>query len=223
MSFLICAVVTFLICITTEVVARGNSECVSLCNDLKFEVLTIEICRNAKKTLPRPKVGDFCTNAMEQGFSDVCMPLCLGEARPHSRISQACRAATVEMPRPTVRKWCEHGYNEAFHKGLRDLKDHFTTEEVAAEVERELEETKEEEISETEEIEEAEAEAEEEPLAVSATVPVTLEDGTTHDLIVYEGQNAEEAVVTFCREKVPDDVSSCIRQLVSVVLEKLEE
>ena len=40
---------------------------------------------------------------------------------------------------------------------------------------------------------------------------------------MYEGQNAEEAVVVFCRANVPDDVSSCIRQLLSTVLEKLEE
>ena len=37
------------------------------------------------------------------------------------------------------------------------------------------------------------------------------------------GQNAEEAVVVFCREHMPKDVSSCIRQLLPVVLEKLDE
>ena len=36
------------------------------------------LSREAKKTLPRPKVGDFCSVAMEQGFSDACVPLCLG-------------------------------------------------------------------------------------------------------------------------------------------------
>jgi len=218
-------VVTILLCITSEVFARDQNECTNLCNDLQYEVLTLEMCRNAKKTLPRPKVGDFCQNAMEQGFSDSCIPLCMGE-KPQNRIAQACRAANVEMPRPTVRKWCEHGYNEAFNKGTRDLKDHFTMDALVpdVEVERELEEVKgkEEEVAQTEE-EEQEEEKEEEGPAITTTVPVTLEDGSTHDLIVYEGQNAEEAVVTFCREKVPDDVSSCIRQLVSVVLEKLEE
>lgn len=51
---------------------------------------------------------------------------------------------------------------------------------------------------------------------------VTLED-VTRDLVVLKGQNAEEAVVVFCREHMPEDVSSCIRQLLPVVLEKLDE
>ena len=41
--------------------------------------------------------------------------------------------------------------------------------------------------------------------------------------MVLVGQNAEEAVVVFCREHMPKDVSSCIRQLLPVVLEKLDE
>jgi hypothetical protein len=197
--------------------SRGAGECAGLCNDLRFEVLTLEICRNAKKTLPRPKVGDFCSNAMEQGFSDACVPLCMGE-KPKNRVAQACRAASMEMPRPTVRKWCEHGYNEGYGKTNRELRSHFpkdvVPEPVAVVEERKLEE------------EATEAEPEEvkgEDRVIAATIPVTLEDESTHDLIVYEGQNAEEAVVIFCREKVPDDVSSCIRQLVGVVLETLEK
>jgi hypothetical protein len=42
-------------------------------------------------------------------------------------------------------------------------------------------------------------------------------------LVVYEGQNAEEAVVEFCRVNVADDVPACIRQLLPVVIEKLGE
>ncbi len=55
-----------------------------------------------------------------------------------------------------------------------------------------------------------------------ATIPITLGD-VTHDLVVHEGQNAEEAVVIFCREHQPEEVSTCIRQLLSVVIEKLDE
>jgi len=60
------------------------------------------------------------------------------------------------------------------------------------------------------------------PAAVIATIPVTIDDKTT-DLLVYEGQNPEEAVVAFCRTNVPDDVSSCIRQLLTTVLDKIAE
>lgn len=58
--------------------------------------------------------------------------------------------------------------------------------------------------------------------AVIATIPVTIDDKTT-DLLIHEGQNPEEAVVAFCRTNVPDDVSSCIRQLLTTVLDKIAE
>jgi hypothetical protein len=58
--------------------------------------------------------------------------------------------------------------------------------------------------------------------AVIATIPVTIDDKAT-DLLIYEGQNPEEAVVAFCRTNVPDDVSSCIRQLLTTVLDKIAE
>lgn len=104
--------------------ARLAGECAMQCNDLRLEVLTLEICRDAKKTLPKPKVGDFCSNAMEQGFSDACNAICMDE-KPVARLAQACRSAAVEMPRPTVRRWCEHGYRTAFEKTIGDLSSHF--------------------------------------------------------------------------------------------------
>jgi len=98
-----------------------------ICNDLRTEVLTMEMCAPAKKILPRPKVGDFCSVAMEQAFSDVCVSLCLGK-EPKSKLSKTCRAAAMEMPRPTVRKWCEHGYTVAFQKSIIDLRTYFMSE-----------------------------------------------------------------------------------------------
>jgi hypothetical protein len=53
-------------------------------------------------------------------------------------------------------------------------------------------------------------------------VSVTLNE-TPLDVVVLQGQNAEEAVVVFCREHMAEDVASCIRQLLPVVLEKLDE
>jgi hypothetical protein len=57
---------------------------------------------------------------------------------------------------------------------------------------------------------------------VVATIPITIGE-ETKDLTVYAGQNAEDAVVVFCRENVAEDVSSCIRQLLPTVIEKLDE
>jgi hypothetical protein len=72
-------------------------------------------------------VGDYCSTAMEQGFSDVCMPLCLNE-KPSNKQYNACRAAAREMPRPTVRQWCEHGYSKGFQVTKDALRDHFSKE-----------------------------------------------------------------------------------------------
>ena len=85
--------------LTVNVYAQTTYDCTRQCNELRPEIISHEICRKARKTLPRPKVGDFCTNGMEQGFSDACMSLCMNE-RPLNRISAACRQAAMEMPRP---------------------------------------------------------------------------------------------------------------------------
>jgi hypothetical protein len=42
------------------------------------------------------------------------------------------------------------------------------------------------------------------------------------DLLVHEGESAEEAVIAFCKKNVADDVTTCIIQLVTVVLERIE-
>lgn len=162
------------------------------------------------------------------------------EEKPVARVAQTCRAAAIEMPRPTVRRWCEHGYNVAFDKTVKDLKSHFKTDAPPAPAAPKAEEKRREEpaapakaVEHTPEVvkdREPESEARSAlrgsassgSRAITATIPITIGE-ETKDLIVYEGQNAEEAVVVFCRENVPDDVSSCIRQLVSTVIEKLEE
>lgn len=225
----------FLLLGIVVLVSQGKlaGECASICNDLRTEVLTLEMCREARKTLPRPKVGDFCLKAMEQGFSDSCVSLCMNE-KPISRVAQTCRAAAVEMPRPTVRRWCEHGYNAAFQKTVSDLRDHFrvvmeseTANVGISSVQSEDVTSTTATVSETSErllqdISDSSGDSTESKQAVLATIPVTLDD-VTRDLVVLEGQNAEEAVVVFCRQHMAGDVSSCIRQLLPVVLEKLDE
>jgi len=66
---------------------KPAGECYQACNDMKREVLTMAMCRDAKKVLPRPKVGDFCSGAMEQGFKDACFALCQGQT-PVPKIAQ---------------------------------------------------------------------------------------------------------------------------------------
>lgn len=231
----------FLFAVLFQVIqSRGSGECVQLCNDLRFEVLTLEMCREAKRTLPRPKVGDFCSTAMEQGFSDACVALCMDQPLVN-RIAQTCRSAAIEMPRPTVRRWCEHGYSVAFQKTVEDLTAYFKPEtktdhklrdqlsdmqshqELGVERELQEEEVEQSQTIATEENVNVYKEASKDSRPVIASIPITLDDSTTKDLIVHEGQNAEEAVVEFCRENVPNEVSTCIRQLLNVVIERLSE
>ena len=190
--------------------------------------------REAKRTLPRPKVGDFCSTAMEQGFSDVCISLCMDQ-RPVVRVAQTCRAAAVEMPRPTVRKWCEHGYNAAFFKTTEDLASHFKPDRgvpevdtaaaaVPADVVAEEVPVSTEEQAIAEDAKAPEGGASEDPptAEVVAKIPVTI-GGNSLDLLLHEGESAEDAVVRFCKDHVKDDVSACIRQMLPEVLERLEE
>lgn len=167
--------------------------------------------REAKKILPRPKVGDFCSIAMEQGFSDACIPLCMGDV-PVPRIAQACRAAAMEMPRPTVRKWCEHGYRQGYQKTAADLKSHFAA--VDANVFSSFEGEAKADVEDTI----LPSKTEEAHRKVADSIPVTLDDQTL-DLLIYEGQAPEEAVAEFCHTHVTDDPAGCIRQLLPVVMD----
>jgi hypothetical protein len=190
--------------------AADVNECTIACESKKRDVLTMEMCRDAKKVLPRPKVGDFCTMAMEQAYSDVCMDYCMGKI-PVSRLAQTCRAASMEMPRPTVRRWCEHGYTEAFKASKRVLATVFVQEGASG-------------IGDSEASGAAVADAAdaEEPRRLAATIPITLDDKVV-DLHLYEGDSAEDSVVTFCHKHLNDDIAGCIRELLPTVLERLDE
>lgn len=203
-------IVAIFIAATGASAAKLAGECASICNDMRRDVLTLSMCREAKKILPRPKVGDYCSVAMEQGFSDACIPLCMGQV-PVPRIAQACRAAATEIPKPTVRNWCQHGYRQGYQKTAADLKNHFSAVDgnvfsgfdAAAGLEEDLIPPK----------------AAEEARKVAETIPVTLDDATL-DLLIHEDQSPEEAVAEFCHTHVTDDPSGCIRQLLPVVMDR---
>lgn len=183
------------------------------------------LIRDAKKHLPRPKVGDFCSRAMEDGFKDACYALCQGE-KPVPRIAQACRAAAIELPRPTVRKWCEHGYREGFGGTVVGLKNYFS--EVASVVDNAAAP-----VEVVNPVVDVEPEpAVEEPKhhhvevksdkTIIKTIQITLDEETL-DLNIHENESAEEAVADFCTKHMSDDLSACIRQLLPTVLERLDQ
>jgi len=204
-----------LVCILCIVVSSvfGQStvnKCSTQCDTMKLDHLTLEMCRDAKKILPRPKVGDFCSNAMEQGYSDACMDLCMGKI-PVSRQAQSCRHASMEMPRPTVRRWCEHGYAQGFGVTRRALATYFVDQAVESQRAAEDEAAK--------AAEEAEARS---ARKLVATIPITLDDKVV-DLKLHEGESAEEAVVSFCQEWLGDDVAGCIRELLPTVMTRIDD
>ena len=54
-------------------------ECQDRCSSLLRDVLTLEICREARKLYPRPRLGNACSDGMEKGYYDACVPMCLGK------------------------------------------------------------------------------------------------------------------------------------------------
>lgn len=184
-----------------------GQDCTQTCNRMKRDHLTLDMCRDAKKVLPRPKVGDFCSHAMEQAYSDACMDLCHGHV-PVSRLAQSCRAASMEMPRPTVRRWCEHGYTQGFEATRKGLATYFVDvngESVSAAADEAMSNS---------------AEVAEEKKVV-ATIPITLDDKVV-DLLMHEDESAEDAVVIFCRQNLGDDVAACIQELLPTVLQRMD-
>jgi hypothetical protein len=180
-----------------------------------FLLYVYSIHREAKKTLPRPKVGDFCTIAMEQGFKDACTMLCTGN-KPVPRIAQACRAAAIEMPRPTVRKWCEHGYRQGYSKTVDSLKTYFLESVAVEDVESSVLDEVRKPID-LQRSEEAQSEVHT-PAVIIKSVPITLDEEVL-TLDIHEGQSPEDAVASFCSLHMTDDISGCIRQLLPNVLE----
>lgn len=210
--------------------AADERSCTRSCNSRKMQVLKVEMCRDAKKILPRPKVGDYCTTASEQGFSDACMDLCMGKI-PVSRLAQTCRAASQEMPRPTVRRWCEHGYQVAFSTTKKVMATEFT---VATTIDGASEPTADAAAGGTDAAaadaadtataaDAAAAAAAAEPTRkLVATIPITLDDAVV-DLEMFEGDSAEDSVVVFCRAHLGDDIAGCIRELLPTVLDRLAD
>lgn len=188
-----------------------GQDCTQTCNRMKRDHLTLDMCRDAKKVLPRPKVGDYCSHAMEQAYSDACMDLCNGRV-PVSRLAQSCRAASMEMPRPTVRRWCEHGYTKGFDATRKGLATYFVSTDGMSESTGD---------SNAEEAASLAAEVKEEKRII-ATIPITLDDKVVN-MELHEGESAEDAVVDFCRQHLNDDVAGCIRELLPTVLARMDE
>lgn len=157
---------------------------------------------------------------MEQGYSDACIALCK-EQKPVSRIAQSCRAASLEMPRPTVKKWCEHGYKQAFTQTSNYLSNYFTSlkDKIKEETEKKIREEK--EMIEKESLKYSPPTLPKDSRPVLFTISVNIYDND-QTVEVHEGEEPEEAVHVFCGNHMPLDIGGCIRQILPLVLEKIE-
>jgi len=92
---------------------RGEVNCHELCNLVRGELNAGIPCRQYRKTLPRPKVGNACRTGYMEAVTDACFATCTGEAATNV-VSQACRQYRAEMPKPVMFNSCETGYNAGF-------------------------------------------------------------------------------------------------------------
>lgn len=188
-----------------------SDACVALCLNERPVSRVAQSCRAAAVEMPRPTVRRWCEHGYNVAFSKTSKDL--------ATHFKPINPAEVELETVIA----------------SDTEEVFTESSPAAEEEGDIEQ----QVAPAQDIKESVAAAAaasprtvpNRPLrgaisqaaaAVIATIPVTIDDKTT-DLLVHEGQNPEEAVVAFCRTNVPDDVSSCIRQLLTTVLDKIAE
>merc|ERR1719502_1978320 len=92
---------------------QGEVNCHDLCSDVRGELNAGIACRQYRKTLPRPKVGNACRTGYEEAVTDACFATCTGEAATNV-VSQACRPYRAAMPKPVMFNSCETGYNAGF-------------------------------------------------------------------------------------------------------------
>ena len=127
-----------------------------------------------------------------------------------------------------MRRWCEHGYTTAFDKTQAVLSTHFVNLKTASDMAAAAAFTEVEEpvSTKTEEIEAPKVETARFVYAPPRSnispafnalfytlCRVTLGDKPV-DLIIYEGQTAEDAVIALCRKNDQEhEISACIRHL----------
>ena len=179
-----------------------------MCNDLAIHVLTPDICADALKQQSSSKPGSFCRMAMEKGFKDSCLALCVKRKAEYD-IAATCRAAATELPRPAVRRWCEHGYREAFYKTSKDLAVLFERTENHGNSHRG------DHISSN--------------TNLGSSVPQTgskdkgevyyvTHGGEEVEVTALVGQSHEDAVLAFCQYRAQGERAQCIREILPQVL-----
>jgi len=195
-----------------------SDACVALCLNERPVSRVAQSCRAAAVEMPRPTVRRWCEHGYNVAFSKTSKDLAthFKSINPAEVESEPVVESATEEDEPPAEEDIEQQVAP-----VDDIKESISSESAAAAVEsprtvpnRPLRGS----ISQAPPT----AAVSSSTGAVIATIPVTIDDKAT-DLLIHEGQNPEEAVVAFCRTNVPDDVSSCIRQLLTTVLDKIAE
>lgn len=95
-----------------------DPECTKACLNARETVNSAQACREARRTLPRPKVGETCGKAFNKAYGDVCNTLCdLGYTDAmtflRSDVHEYCKEPKTWFPKPTLGNACVDGFNGA--------------------------------------------------------------------------------------------------------------
>jgi hypothetical protein len=178
---------------------QGFSDaCVALCMNETPKHRVAQTCRAAAIEMPRPTVRKWCEHGYNVAYQKTMKDLktrWLNEA-PEPELEAIVEEiyTPVEEENDFVPEAHDHAHHEEHHEHRHDEQEHRHNEPEPVATNSRLRGN----------AQPKPTEPVDSQRAVLATIPITLDD-VTNDLVVYEGQNAEEAVVIFCRQHVPSE------------------
>ncbi len=98
------------------------AECERLCTVVPIKAMN-ETCKKEFKSLPKPKLGNLCKTAFQEGYKTACNDACqvTGNCEPLKfglERREACASATRMSPRPECRDACQNGFDAGVIAGL---------------------------------------------------------------------------------------------------------
>ena len=79
-------------------------------------------CAAERNKMPRPKVGNACSDGFGKGFDDACEAVCMGEQAPAQNQGLACQGYRMELPKPMTMRSCGTGYRAGFDHAVKEMK-----------------------------------------------------------------------------------------------------
>lgn len=226
--------------------------CSDVCNIVQEGLANTPDCNKWRKTLPRPKVGNSCSNGFKSGVRDACMGICEKREVVKNKLLQvACSGPKQEFPKPTMFKSCAAGYESGFARGKEATKAQIEVEHA-----QEGHQTGSSSPPSTQAPPSAQMQAQapqraqaqakvppsaqaqaptqpQPPTKASAAAKTQLPqeaiatlpvtvDDKEVSLVLHQGQRVEDAVDKFCAVHMPNDAATCNEKLLPLVKTRLE-